>query len=75
MKTTREELKDLLTDKRTGLKDSSDTNKTYQAILGMFDKLEDKIKKVNDLEVGGLSDEGADTIREKTLSEVKNILN
>ena len=33
----KEKLKNLLDDPRTGLKDSSDTNKTRQAILGMFD--------------------------------------
>lgn len=35
------ELRALLDDPRTGLKDSSDTNKTRSAILALFDKLLD----------------------------------
>jgi hypothetical protein len=34
--TTLQELKKLLDDKRCGLKESSDTNKTYNAILALF---------------------------------------
>lgn len=35
----REELKELLNDPRTGLKDSSDTNKTRYAILALFEEV------------------------------------
>ena len=38
------ELKTLLNDQRTGLKESSDTNKTRMAILGMFAEQEEKIR-------------------------------
>lgn len=34
-----DELKELLNDPRTGLRASSDTNKTYYAILDLFDKV------------------------------------
>lgn len=39
------ELLKLLDDPRTGLKDSSDTNKTRYAILELFTKQEEKILK------------------------------
>jgi hypothetical protein len=37
-----EELKGLLNDPRTGLKESSDTNKTRYAILALFDEVFDR---------------------------------
>lgn len=42
-----EELKQLLNDPRTGLKPSSNTNKTYMAILAIFDDMEEDYKELN----------------------------
>ena len=42
MKKYIKKLKKLLNDPRTGLKDSSDTNKTYYSILELFDKVIDQ---------------------------------
>lgn len=43
---TKKELTDLLNNSRTGLKDSSDTNKTRYNILALFDKVrEDTLRE------------------------------
>lgn len=43
-----EELKKLLNDPRTGLKESSDTNKTRYAILALFEEHEQAIRDLRD---------------------------
>jgi len=68
--TLREELKELLDNPRTGLRESSDTNKTRQSILGMLDDLENEKNKALSAQLDRLGDEVKGMIRQVNRSQL-----
>lgn len=70
-------LRALLNDPRTGLRDSSDTNKTRYAILGMFEDTLDEYKaKVMDIltnEITAWDGNSAESYSKLVIKQIKDL--